>query len=118
VEDRDGETIPVGVVTDRDIVMETLSVQIDPTVFTAGDIMSSPLLTVTESDGFVETLRIMRTHKIRRMPVVTATGALYGIVTSDDIINLLAMELSLMTAAIAEQPAKEGKLRKEWQSGA
>lgn len=114
VEDKDGNRIPVGIVTDRDIVMETVSVQMDASVFTAGDIMTTPIITVRDEEDFIETLRIMRHHKIRRMPVVTPEGNLYGIVTADDIINLLSMELSLMTAAIIDQPMKESKLRKEW----
>lgn len=117
VEEKNDQRFPLGLVTDRDIVLETLSVQIDAAVFTAGDIMTSPLITVREDDGFIETLRLMRDNKIRRMPVVNEAGALAGIVTADDIINLLAMELSMMTAAIIDQPVKEGKLRKEWSGG-
>lgn len=118
IEDKDGSRMPLGIVTDRDIVMETISVQIDASVFTAGDIMTSPLVCAREDEGFVETLRLMRQHKIRRMPIVTQAGALCGIVTADDLINLLAMELSLLTAAIIDQPMKEGKLRKEFSSRA
>lgn len=116
VEDREGNRLPIGIVTDRDIVMETVSVQMDASVFTAGDIMTTPLVTVREEEDFIETLRLMRHHKIRRMPVVTQAGTLCGIVTADDIINLLSMELSLMTAAIIDQPMKESKLRKEWRA--
>jgi len=116
VEDRDGNRLPLGIVTDRDIVMETVSVQMEASVFTAGDIMTTPLVTVREQDDFIETLRLMRHHKIRRMPVVTPAGILCGIVTADDIISLLSMELSLMTAAIIDQPVKESKLRKEWRA--
>ncbi len=104
--------VPVGIVTDRDIVIETLALDLDTTVFTAGDIMNMPLITVRETDGLIETLRTMREHKIRRMPVVNEDGTLYGIVTADDIISLLAMELSLMTSALMEQPLHEGRLRK------
>jgi CBS domain-containing protein len=112
VDDAAASRVPIGIVTDRDIVIETVALQVDVKVFTASDLMSSPLVTVGENDGLIETLRLMRNHKVRRMPVVTDAGTLYGIVTADDIVNLLAMELSLMTAAIVEQPAKEGRLRK------
>lgn len=118
VEDQEGCRMPLGVVTDRDIVLETISVQIDASVFTAGDIMTTPLVTARDDEGFIETLRLMRQHKIRRMPIVNEAGALCGIVTVDDIVNLLAMELSLVTAAIIDQPMKEGKLRKEYKSTA
>lgn len=112
VEKQDEDRVPIGIVTDRDIVIETVALEVDVKVFTASDLMSSPLITVQEDEGFVETLRVMREHKIRRMPVVTEAGTLYGIVTADDIINLLTLELSLMTGAIIEQPIREGRLRK------
>lgn len=112
VENKDGRRIPVGIVTDRDIVLETVALQVDANVFTAGDLMSTPIVTVRDNEGLVETLRIMRNHKIRRLPVVTAAGTLFGIVTADDIINLLSAELSMLTAAIVEQPVREGRLRR------
>lgn len=112
IEKKDEDRIPIGIMTDRDIVIETIALQLDVNLFTASDFMSSPVVTVREDEDFVETLRLMRKHKIRRIPVVTHAGTLYGIVTVDDIVNLLAMELSLLTGAIVEQPIKEGSLRK------
>ncbi len=112
VETQEDKPMPIGIITDRDIVVETIALDVDVDVFTAGDLMSAPVMTVRENGGFVETLRLMRKHKVRRMPVVTDAGTLFGIVTSDDIINLLSSELSLMTGAIVEQPLQEGRLRK------
>ena len=110
-EEQGGKRVAVGIVTDRDIVIETIALQVDVGSFTAGDLMSVPLATVPEQAGIVETLRMMRSHKVRRMPVVSSNGALFGIVTSDDLINLLAMELSMMTGAIVDQPLREARLR-------
>lgn len=112
VESRGGTRMPVGIVTDRDIVMETMALDLDAALFTAGDIMNTPLVTVKETEGFVETLRLMRSNGIRRMPVVTESGALYGIVTADDIVRALALELSLVTEAMSGQTARERHLRK------
>jgi CBS domain-containing protein len=112
VEFKDDARYPIGILTDRDIVIETIALELDVNLFTASDFMSAPLVTVDEDADFIDTLRLMRTHKIRRIPVITGSGSLYGIVSIDDIINLLTMELSLMTGAIVEQPIKEGKLRK------
>jgi CBS domain-containing protein len=112
VKDQDGSRMPIGIMTDRDIVIETIALDVGPDAFTVGDLMSTPVATVREDAGFVETLRLMREQKVRRMPVVTATGTLFGIITADDIIKLLATELSLMAVAIDEQPAHERRLRK------
>jgi len=110
--DMAADRVPVGIVTDRDIVLETTALEVDARIFTAGDIMSTPIVTTAEDEGLIETLRLMRDNKVRRMPVVTEAGTLYGIVAADDIVNLLAMELQLMTAAIVDQPMREAQLRK------
>jgi CBS domain-containing protein len=112
IESRNGVRVPIGIVTDRDIVMETMALQLDATLFTAGDIMNTPLVTVKEDAGFVETLRLMRSNGIRRIPVVTESGTLYGIVTADDIVRALALELSLVTEVMSGQTAHERRLRK------
>jgi CBS domain-containing protein len=112
VEAKDGMKVPVGIVTDRDIVIETTALDVDANAFTAGDLMSTPVTTAGKDAGFVDVLRLMRNQKVRRLPVVTADGALYGIVTADDIIKLLGMELALIAGTIGEQPGREGRLRK------
>lgn len=112
VEDKSEKRIPIGIVTDRDIVIETVALQVDPSAFTAGDLMSAPVVTVSKDDGFVDTLRLMRAHRIRRVPVVTPEGTLFGIVTADDIIRLLSNELSVMAGTIIEQPVRESRLRR------
>jgi CBS domain-containing protein len=61
IENRDGGRVPVGIVTDRDIVIEAVAVQLDVEVFTASDIMNTPLVTVRTDEGLVETLRTYRT---------------------------------------------------------
>jgi CBS domain-containing protein len=106
------ERVPVGIITDRDIVIEMIALKLDVAAFTAGDVMSSPVVTVRESDGIIEALRVMRQRNIRRLPVVTEAGTLYGIVTADDLLSLLTMELSMMTGAIVQQRETESRLRK------
>lgn len=112
VENKDKKRVPIGIVTDRDIVIETIALQVDANVFTAGDLMTTPIVTVREDEGFIETLHLMRDHKVRRMPVVTEAGTLFGIVTADDIISLLTIELSMVREAIVKQPIREERLRR------
>ncbi|SNS55046.1 CBS domain-containing protein [Noviherbaspirillum humi] len=103
---------PIGIITDRDIVVETIALQLDVTVFTAGDMMSSPLVAVSETDGILESLRLMRAHNIRRLPVLAQSGGLYGIVSADDVFSLLTMELSLMTGVVVDQQDAERRQRR------
>jgi CBS domain-containing protein len=112
VKQEGGKNMPVGIVTDRDIVLETIALQVDPGAFVAGDFMTTPAVTVADDAGFVATLRLMRKHLMRRAVVVTPDGALSGIVSADDIVKLLSVELSLITGAIIEQPVLERRLRK------
>lgn len=112
VENKDGARVPLGIVTDRDIVIETTALEVDVSMLTAGDIMSTPLVTVCEDAGFVDTLRLMRNYKVRRLPVVTQRGSLFGIVTADEIVSLLATELAMISTAIVDQPVMEGQLRR------
>jgi CBS domain-containing protein len=106
-----GEQVPVGIITDRDIVLETVALDLDVPVFTAGDIMSAPVIAVRENEGIVEALRLMRASAIRRLPVVRQDGTLVAIVSSDDVLKLLTAELSMMTGAIVDQREAERRLR-------
>lgn len=112
IEERNGRRMPLGIVTDRDLVLEAVAVGLDVTVFTAGDLMTSPLVTIGADEGVFETLHKMSQHRVRRIGVVDGDGALYGVVSSDDLIGLLSKELAALTEAIVEQPAKESRLRK------
>ena len=70
VEDKDGCRHPVGIVTDRDIVVEVVAAGVNPDAFTVGDIMRPELATLRESDGLFAALRYMRDKGVRRMPVI------------------------------------------------
>jgi CBS domain-containing protein len=112
VTDAEDTRMPIGIVTDRDIVVETVAPELDVNTITAGDIMSAPVVTVRDTESLPETLQLMRTYKVRRIPVVTESGALSGIVTVDDVINLLAQELQTITGAITSQPMLEARIRR------
>lgn len=114
----DGEAVPIGIVTDRDIVVETVALQLDVPVFTAGDIMTSPVVTVSEEEGIIEALRIMRTSSVRRLPVIDSENRLVGIVSSDDLLRLLSKEFAMMTDAIVAQREAESRLRRGYPSEA
>lgn len=112
VEALSGRRRPVGIVTDRDIVIEVVAMDVAADGLTVGDIMSAEVATVRESEGVYETLRYMRDKGIRRLPVVDRDGWLQGIVTLDDLLILLAEEMSAMAKLVARQIDREQATRK------
>jgi CBS domain-containing protein len=105
--EREGLRVPVGLVTDRDLVIEVLGQEVDVASILVGDIMSVKLLIAHESDELWDTLQRMRAAGVRRMPVVDAQGSLQGIVTMDDVIELLADELAQLAKLVAQEQRVE-----------
>lgn len=112
VDDLSGKRVPVGIVTDRDLVVEVEAMDLDPKVITIGDIMTKELFTVPESQGVLETMEVMRFKGVRRLPVVDSEGRLAGIVTIDDLLEVLAEELTDLTRIISKEQAREMQIRK------
>lgn len=112
VDESEGRRVPVGIVTDRDIVVGVLALGLDPAVLTVGDIMGSHLVTAAEDDDVYETLQIMRTRGVRRVPVVNTAGALVGIVVLDDILEIFAEELDAAVKVVAREQANESQRRR------
>jgi CBS domain-containing protein len=69
-----GKRVPVGIVTDRDAVVEVMATGLDPKTITVGDIMAQELVTARESEGVLETMQIMRYKGVRRLPIVGKSG--------------------------------------------
>jgi len=110
VEDQGDRRVPVGIVTDRDLVVSVLarhSKVIDS--LKVGDIYSTDLVTALEEESLPEALAKMRAHGVRRLPVVNRRGELEGILTFDDVVELLAEELT----ELAELPAREQRRERE-----
>ncbi|RLM53932.1 CBS domain-containing protein [Halobellus sp. Atlit-31R] len=91
---------PVGIVTDRDLVVEVLEPRADPTTVTAGDVMTETPVTVDTEAGIFEAIRQMHDHSVRRMPVTDADDELAGIVTLDDLVVLLSDEMDNLAGVI------------------
>jgi CBS domain-containing protein len=107
VDDKGGIKVPVGIVTDRDLVVEIMAPAIDQTVVTVGDIMASELVTVRENAGLSETIEYMRAKGVRRVPVVDRNGALVGILALDDLLELLAEELLALAKLVRREQKRE-----------
>lgn len=91
-----------GIVTDRDLAMRVLGEALDPADLTAQDVMSDDLATVEVGVGFYEAAERMADRGIRRLPVVEG-GSLVGIITADDLTELLADEEQHLAEVIRAQ---------------
>lgn len=112
VDESGGARLPVGILTDRDIVIEICAMELDQNLLTVGDIMSRDLVTVREAEGVLETMEIMRYKGVRRLPVVGAEGQLTGIISVDDLLDVVAEELGELTKVLAREQAREATARK------
>ena len=107
----DGEVVPVGILTDRDIVVSVIALGLDPAGLQVDDIMSDDLLTCSEGDDVYETIEHMRLRGIRRVPVVNSAGGLTGIVSADDLLAFLAEEMGDLSRIGASGQAHEKRAR-------
>ena len=111
VERRGKVNVPIGIVTDRDLVVEVLAQGLDAKSVGVKDLMVQPLQTAKEEDDLLDTLQRMRSMGLRRMPVINADGALEGILTVDDILDILSEELMDVVAVSVVQRQKEKRRR-------
>jgi CBS domain-containing protein len=107
VDDTNGARVPVGIVTDRDIVVEVNAAGLDQNVITVGDIMAPELVTVREGDDLLHTLGVMRYKGLRRLPVVDDSGTLVGIVSMDDVLEVFSEQMAEMARALRREREHE-----------
>lgn len=112
IENRKDKTLPIGIVTDRDVVVEVVATELDTTVITVGDIMVASLAVVKESAGVLEAIQLMTSKGVRRLPVVDDDGSLIGIVALDDLLLLLAKELGALSKLVAREQKNEANKRR------
>lgn len=112
VEERNGRRVPTGILTDRDIAVGIVAKGLDPDVLAVGDVVGPELVLVKEDAGVSETIELMRAKGVRRIPVVDASGALVGIVTADDMLDLLAEELSALVRMVSREQRREAEYRR------
>lgn len=112
VEERKGVRVPVGIVTDRDLVVEIMAPDLVQMVITVGDIMGPKLVTVQDDMGIYESIQYMRGEGVRRLPVVDSKGGLIGILALDDLLELLAEELLELSRLVKHEQKKESMTRR------
>jgi len=94
---------PTGIVTDRDLATRVIGDEMDPSETTAADVMSDDLTTVDHTAGFYQVTELMSEHGIRRLPVCNDSNELVGIITFDDLNELLSDEHMQLSGVIQAQ---------------
>ncbi len=111
---------PIGILTDRDIALQVLADGRDPTSTTVAELQTEPLVTVREELPLAQASDRMRTHGLRRVPVVDAKDKLVGMIASDDLVRLIAEELMALADVASEQVPAGVRHRSEspeWRRG-
>jgi len=104
----DGDRKPVGIVTDRDLVVEVLAMGLDPATLTASDIMTTAPAVSRQGDDALWALKIMRDRGVRRLPVVDEHGDLTGILAFDDLMQHVGTTLGDIAQMIGTERNVEG----------
>jgi CBS domain-containing protein len=112
VEETGGLRIVVGMLTDRDIVTAAVASDLDLGTLRVEDVMITDLVTAREDDSLIDLMHSMHGKGVRRIPVVGKQGELVGVVTLDDVLDILAQELGLLVSAIDSEGKRERQLRK------
>ncbi len=101
VEKKDGVTRPVGILTDRDIVVAVVAVpEARPEAIRVSDVMTKKLAVAREDEGVFEAVQRMAERAVRRLPVVAADGSLQGILTLDDVLRVIGTELAQLAETL------------------
>jgi CBS domain-containing protein len=102
-----GSAVPIGLLTDRDIVREIVAPELDASSISVGDIMNRELITAEADDDVHDIVEMMSERGIRRVPIVDNEGELVGIVSQDDLYQRLSEEMSALAALSPRQQVNE-----------
>jgi CBS domain-containing protein len=98
---------PIGIITDRDLVIECAAMGLAPESLTVGEVMTTPVATVAADDDILDALAKMRETGTRRLPVVGQQGELVGILAADDLLGVLAEQIDELARIIAAEQTRE-----------
>lgn len=112
VDGGDADPSPLGVVTDRDIVVEVLGKELDPAQVTLRQIMRTPAVIASTSEDVAQAVERMKTHGVRRVPVVDEHSRLAGILCLDDLLKRLAADAATLADVVIHEQDRERRTRR------
>ncbi|MES2047693.1 MAG: CBS domain-containing protein [Pseudomonadota bacterium] len=107
VVDAEEKNRAVGIVSDRDLVLGLIAEELDPKIFTAGDMMSEHLVTASPEMDALDAIRLMNENKVRRLIIADQENRLVGIVTMEDLLQVLANGLTDLASGLAGARERE-----------
>ena len=102
----DGES-PSGLITDRDVVAKVIALGKDSSTTKIGEVMVSPVVTISEDKDIIDATKLMSTHGIRRLPITNEQGKLAGVISLDDVLLLLSEEMGNVATTLKKELRKE-----------
>jgi CBS domain-containing protein len=103
VEQQQSSFIPIGMLTDRDIVTKVVTEDLDLDSVTVGDVMNGELLLLKKHQSIQEAIDMMSAKGVRRVPVIDDNNVLIGVFSVDDLFILLADEIQSVARLIRKQ---------------
>ena len=98
---------PIGLLTDRDIVVRALADDRRPSQISVEKVMSGGVVTLTEQASIRQATELFRDKGVRRIVIVDENGRVTGLVAFDDLLVLLGMELGNLANAIVSELSQE-----------
>lgn len=114
VDRAEGFPKPVGIVTDRDMLRGQFERCADLFCLNTADVMSSDLLVLKDDTDVADAIERMSRRAVRRAPVVSAGGELVGIVTFDDLLPVIAAQITAIAGLISGQVEGHERPRARW----
>lgn len=112
VDDLDGDQSPIGMITDRDIVIEVLGKELDPRTVTVRQIMRTPVAIARGDEDAADAVSRMKVHGVRRIPVMGPNRKLIGIVCLDDLLRNVAADVNALAEIVAREQGHEHRARR------
>ena len=112
VNDLEGDRLPIGVITDRDLTVDVLGNGRDASTTVVAELVRQPVVIAKEDEDSSQVLERMRVHGVRRVPVVNQSGATVGVVTLDDLLHLFVDEAKGLLEVISIGQNRERHARR------
>jgi len=103
--------VATGIITDRDIACAQLDRRSDLASLSAEEVMTRNPLEINAEDALDKAIAKLRARGVRRAPVVSSSGALIGVISTDDLFAYVARELMLLARLVTLQPRQEATRR-------